>query len=123
VIAQALKRRAKQSLAKQMINKSKNEDELAKLRAELKDAYERFMVCHRSEGYTPLISRYRSLLSFARRIHFQPFSRPWTLVGSIHLSQLRLIHGLRLRYPQAAYAYTFRSLRLPSVSIGLPPRH
>jgi inorganic triphosphatase YgiF len=84
VIAEAIRRRAKQSLAKQMMNKAKNEDELTKLRDELKDAYERFMVCHLSKECTPLISRYRSLLRFARRMHFRPFSRPWTLVGSIH---------------------------------------
>jgi hypothetical protein len=123
VIAEAIRRRAKQSLAKQMMNRSKNEDELAKLRDELKDDYERFMVCHLSKECTPLISRCRSLLRFARRMHFRPFSRPWTLVGSVHPLQLHLIHDLRRRYPQAAHAYTFRSLRLPHVSIGMSPRH
>jgi hypothetical protein len=41
-----MRRRARQSKATQMLNKSKNEEELTKLRGDLKDAYERFMVCY-----------------------------------------------------------------------------
>jgi hypothetical protein len=33
-------------MAKQVLNKSKNEEEIGDLRGELKDAYERFMVCY-----------------------------------------------------------------------------
>jgi hypothetical protein len=42
-IADAMEQRTKQGLAKQVFNRSKNEDELTKLRANLQDAYNRFM--------------------------------------------------------------------------------
>jgi hypothetical protein len=43
-IAKAIERRANESKTKQILNKSRNEQELTKLRAELTDAYNRFMV-------------------------------------------------------------------------------
>jgi hypothetical protein len=43
-IATTMERRVRQSKATQMLNKSKNEEELTKLKNDLKDAYERFMV-------------------------------------------------------------------------------
>jgi hypothetical protein len=49
-IAITMGRRAKQSKATQMLNKSKNEEELTKLKNDLKDAYERFMVRHLLHG-------------------------------------------------------------------------
>jgi hypothetical protein len=80
-IAKAIERRAKQSVAKQLMNKSKNEEELAKLRAKLKDAHERFMVRHPPNERMPLTWWWsRSLLRSATKPHFRPFSPPPTLV-------------------------------------------
>jgi hypothetical protein len=42
-IASATEPRTKQSLAKQILHRSKNEDDLTKLRDDLEDAYKRFM--------------------------------------------------------------------------------
>jgi hypothetical protein len=80
-IAKAIERRAKQSVAKQLMNRSKNEEELAKLRANLKDAHERFMVRHPPNVRTLLTWWWsRSLLRFATKSHFRPFLPRPTLV-------------------------------------------
>jgi hypothetical protein len=55
-IAEAIERRANESKTKQIFNKSKNEQELTKLRTELTDAYNRFMVCHPPVIFAPLTS-------------------------------------------------------------------
>jgi hypothetical protein len=80
-IAKAIERRAKQSVAKRLMNRSKNEEELAKLRANLKDAHERFMVRHQPNERTPLTWRWsRCLLRSATKTHFRPFLPPPMLV-------------------------------------------
>jgi hypothetical protein len=80
-IVKAIERRAKQSLAKQLMNKSKNEEELAKLRANLKDAHERFMVRHPPTERTSLTWWWsRCLFRSATKPHFRPFLPPPTLV-------------------------------------------
>jgi hypothetical protein len=80
-IAKAIERRANQSVAKQLISRSKNEQELAKLRANLRDAHERFMVRHPPNKRMFLTWWWsRFLLRSATKPHFRPFSPPPTLV-------------------------------------------
>jgi hypothetical protein len=45
-IAKAMELQTKQSLPRRLMDSSKNKEEVTELRAELKGAYIRFMVCH-----------------------------------------------------------------------------
>jgi hypothetical protein len=79
-IVKAMELQKQQSFRKRLMDGSKNKEALADLRAQLKEVYERFMVCHFLNACTSLTSQCSYLLRSARKLHFRSFSLTLTLV-------------------------------------------
>jgi hypothetical protein len=137
-IARFVERRAKESKAKQVINKSKNEQELTKLRVGLDDAYNRFMVWSSPEVINT------SDLVVAVQVSSQILSQSAisalltttsillttasTLLTDADTSSSQPTRASQnphtpCRHPRQAHAYFVRALRLSCIPVRLSPGH